>query len=176
MVYWRMIENPRMCFTIGCAGVNPQQFIDICRWKGLTILIDVRGYPASHNVKEHLAQHNILYGAYDFIEDINLITDTDFYVNSKLGLQKLTGDERIVHFIDKLEELINAGHRIGILHSAADPMQDRRAVIAARLLCSRGIDCSHIVSTHPNAVDIEPNEDLERRLMNWYVAHPSVVG
>ena len=170
-----MPENPKVCYTVGAAGVNPQQFIDALRAHGITIVLDVRGFPAHDNIKQHLAKFNILYGACEILTGMCILTDTEYYSNSKIGIGKLRTDPRVVYFIDKCEELLNTGHRIAILHSAADPLDDRKAVIVARLLISRGLDCKHIVATKGGLV-VELHDALEARLLDWYVAHPAVGG
>ena len=157
-------------FTIGYAGVQIQQFIDILKSNGVTHLIDVRSLPKSQyfsafndtNLRPSLEKHGIKY--LHFKNEFGARQDNPaFYTSGVMDFEKFTKSPQFQGGVSAVGDITKNGGVVCLMCAEIDPINCHRA------FCARAFqNVAHIIASRNGEVAYETQNDLENRLLEMY--------
>lgn len=146
-------------FTIGYAGIQLPQFIDVLQQNGVTLLIDVRSMPrsryfAAYNdmaLSKELAKHNIRYEHWREFGARQLDYKYETIANSEL-FQKALG------------RLKNSQETVCLMCAEIDPINCHRFILVGRYLDN----VTNIIAKRNGEVIYETKSETEKRINGDY--------
>ena len=165
-------------YTIGYTAFDEHMFINVLKDYNISCIIDVRSYPVAseyykiysrNNLEPLLKKNNIIYRNY--AKEFGARQENKIYYTSEgyLDFFKFTQSPEFNEGVNKVKKGIELNYNFALMCAEKDPINCHRAIMVARELYNRGFIVHHILSS----CKTESQEDLEKRLLDFYKIQPS---
>ena len=161
----------RCVYTIGYAGVELEEFINILKKHDISCIVDVRSNPNSKyfidfnmdHIKSVLNEHGILYRNYQ--DEFGARQENpSYHEKGYLDFERFACSDIFNSGVRKIEKGMEMGYIFALMCAEKDPATCHRSILVARAFHNRGYDVKHILSNG----GIENHTDLEKRLVEEY--------
>lgn len=158
-------------FTIGYSGFQLNDFINILKYNGILLVIDVRSLPYSQHyvdfnkekISEILKSSNIYYRNYAS-EFGARQEEKKYYPNGYLDFNLFSKSVQFLSGIERLKKSMQQGYTFALMCSEKDPMMCHRTILVARAFYLSDYNIIHLL---PNG-ETTTQADVEERLLDKF--------
>lgn len=155
-------------YTIGFQDFTIDDFINLLKQKGITLLIDIRSKPYSDrfpdynkdNLKATLASYGIAHES-SSREFGARQEDPTFYTDGQLDFELFGNSPMFIEGVERVIGLIDSGETVVLMCHESDPIDCHRAILCGRAFHNRGFQVIHLLA-HDSAIS---QEVIEKRLL-----------
>jgi len=159
-------------YTIGYAGYNTNDFIDVLKRYSINALIDVRSNPFSSHfpvynmdiLEQTLKRNNIHYRSYANEFGAQQPERCFYTPQGYLDFEIFTASEKYNHGYQRIEDGLMKDYVFALMCSEKDPMDCHRSIMISKTFNDNGYSVHHLLPDNKFMTQL----DVEKRLLNKY--------